>query len=326
MPGWGDCGGNGAVLESRMFFSVFAEICLPIFVLAGWGWVLDQRFRLDLKTLVKLNINLVVPAFIFVQVVESRLDGSMALRVAGFTLAVMAGMFVGAELLGRITGAAAAERRSMQLATMFYNSGNYGLPLMALAYPGLGPVLQVFVLLTQNVATFTVGLFIASSGKGHVGWRAWLPVLRQWTVWAVVLAFLVRGFDIPVREWTWAWQPLRYLSQAMVGVALVTLGIQLSQTDHAALFRKIRPALVLRLVGGPVLGFGLVRLFGFEGESAAILILGAGVPTAVNIALLAHEFEADHPYLAAAVFYATLISMGTITATATLLRLFGPGV
>jgi predicted permease len=309
-----------------MFFRVFLDICLPIFVLVGWGWVLDRRFRLDLKTLVKLNINLVVPAFIFVQVVESRLEGTQALRVVAFTLAVMAGMFLLSGLYARLVRLPPADRRSLQLATMFYNSGNYGLPLMALAYPGLGPVLQVFVLLTQNITTFSIGLLIASSARGgHSGWRAWTPALRQWTLWAVLLAFAVRAFDLPIQQWTWAWQPVRYLSQAMIGIALVTLGIQLSQTDHAALFRRIRPALALRLIGGPLLGLLLVRAFGFEGEAAAILILGAGVPTAVNIALLAHEFEADHPYLAAAVFYATLISMATITATATLLRIFGPG-
>ena len=309
-----------------MFFRVFLEVCLPIFILLGWGWVLDRRFHLDLKTMVKLNINLVVPAFIFVQVVESPLDGSMALSVIGFSLAVMAGMFLLSSLYARVAGFSASDRRSLQLATMFYNSGNYGLPLMALAYPGLGPVLQVFVLLTQNITTFTLGLLIASSAQhGRLQWRTWLPVLRQWTLWAVLLAFTVRAFDLPVPQWTWAWHPIRTLSQAMIGIALVTLGVQLSQTDHAALFSRIRPALVLRLIGGPLLAIALVGAFGFEGQAAAILILGAGVPTAVNISLLAHEFQADHPYLAATVFYSTLLSMLTITTTVTLLRLSGLG-
>mgnify|MGYP000353373772 CR=1 FL=1 len=46
-----------------------------------------------------------------------------------------------------------------------YNSGNYGLPLSELAYPGAGPAAQTFVMLTQNFLTFTVGLAIAAEQR-----------------------------------------------------------------------------------------------------------------------------------------------------------------
>lgn len=307
-----------------MLLDVFLNICLPILVLAGIGWGLDRLFQLDLKTLVKLNINLVVPAFIFVKVVQSPLGGGVALQVVAFTLSVMAGLFLIAEVYGRIVRMPTPARRSLQMAGMFYNSGNYGLPLMALAYPGVGPAIQVFVLLTLNISTFSLGLILASSGQGAAGWRRWWPVLRQWTLWAVCLGLLVRYFGLPVEQVTWFWQPLRYLSDALIGVALITLGVQLSKTDHTGLFQRVRAGLVLRLVVGPCLAFGLAHLYGFEGEVAAVLILGAGVPTAVNIALLAHEFKADYPFLAGAVFYSTLLSAATVTLLATLLQYLAP--
>ncbi|TVR53536.1 MAG: AEC family transporter [Puniceicoccaceae bacterium] len=305
-----------------MLLTVFLQICLPIFVLAGLGWLLDRRWSLDLKTMVKLNINLVVPAFIFVRVATSELEGAMAMRVMGFTLSIMAAMFLLGELAGRLRGDDLRRRRALQLSAMFYNSGNYGLPLLALAYPTDGPVVQVFVLLTMNVTTFSIGLLIASSGGGYKGWRMWLPVLRQTSLWGVALALAVRGFEIPVTEWTWFWVPLTYLANAMIGLALVTLGVQLSQTRPGRMLGQVSPSLAIRLVGGPLIAFGLVHAFGFSGNTAAILILGAGVPTAVNISLLAHEFKADHAFLAAAVFYSTLLSMATVTIVATLLRLF----
>ncbi len=307
-----------------LLLTIFVQICLPIMVLAGIGWVLDQRFQLDLRTLIKLNMNLVVPAFIFVQVVQSPIPGGEAVRVVGFTLLLMTCLFVLAELYGRLRREPLAARRSLQLATMFYNSGNYGIPLIALAYPLTGPPLQIFVLLTQNLSTFSLGLVLASAGQGIRGWKRWLPVLRQATLWAAGLALLVRAFHVPVREWGWFWTPLQYVSNALIAVALVTLGVQLSQTDHTGLLRRVRPALVLCLIVGPLLAVLLVRLLGFHGDTAAVLILGAGVPTAVNIALLSHEFGADHPYLAGAVFYSTLLSMATVTGIATVLRVFAP--
>lgn len=303
-----------------LLLSVFIEILLPILVLVCMGWALDRVFRLNLETLVKVNINVIVPAFIFVRLVTSELEGEMAVRVVAFTLCMIAAMFVLGELAGRAAGMGHSEKRSLQLATMFYNSGNFGLPLMALAYPVLGPVLQVFVLVTQNVATFTVGLFIASSAGGNRGWRTWVPVLRQWTLWGVALALVIRTTGIPITEWGWIWNPLVYLSNALVAVALLTIGVQLSQADHRGLFGRLSWALGIRLMAGPAAAAGLVFLFGFEGETAAILILGAGVPTAVNVAMLAHEFKADHRFLAAAVFYSTLLSMGTVTLIAALLR------
>ncbi|MGB7791389.1 MAG: hypothetical protein WBL39_09260, partial [Terrimicrobiaceae bacterium] len=122
----------------------------------------------------KNHIYLFVPAFIFVQIVSSPLRAGMALRVMAFTLCIIAGMFAMSALAARIGGYSAAERRSLQLATMVYNSGNYGIPLMTLAFPGSGPVLQVFVILTQNVSTFTIGLLLAVSTH-HSGWRRLLP-------------------------------------------------------------------------------------------------------------------------------------------------------
>src|SRR5215210_7065019 len=245
-----------------LLWNVFTQVCLPIFVLMSFGWLLDRRFRLDIGTLVKLNIYLFVPAFIFVQIVSSPLRADTAVRVMLFTLCVIAGMFALSALVARLCGYDAAQRRSLQLATMFYNSGNYGIPLMTLAFPTSGPLLQVFVILTQNISTFTIGLLLAVSTH-HTGWRRLLPMLRQVSIWAVISAVLVRSLRIPVQEWKWLWVPLTYLAAGLVGIALVTLGAQLAQTKHeAAHLPRLGWALGLRLAAGPLLALGLVPVFG----------------------------------------------------------------
>jgi hypothetical protein len=52
------------------------------------------------------------------------------------------------------------------------------------------------------------------------------------------------------------------------------------------------------------------------------MILSSSFPTAVNTALLAHEFRADAGFAAAAVFYSTIGSMFTVTALVVALRLW----
>lgn len=304
-----------------LLWNVLSQVLFPIVVMFMIGWLLDRRSRLDLGTLVKLNIYLFVPAFIFHEVVRAEISGMLALRVVGFTLCIVFAMFVFSIVAARLNGYSQEQTRALQLATMFYNSGNYGVPLMTLAFPGLGPALQVFVVLTQNICTFTVGLLLASSAH-HRGWRAVLPMLRQVSLWAVVAAFLVRYLELPVQQWRWFWVPLDYFHSALVGVALLTLGVQLSQAKAREHLSRLSWALGLRLAVAPCVAWALVSLFKFEGEAAAIMIVSSGFPTAVNTALIAHEFKADAHFAAAAVFTSTIASVGTVTALIALVHLF----
>ncbi|RFC43734.1 MAG: hypothetical protein DVB28_001355 [Verrucomicrobia bacterium] len=304
-----------------LLWKVFSQVLLPILVLVGFGWMLDRRSRLDLNTLIKLNIYVFVPAFIFREVVTSSLGAGFAVRVMGFTACIQAGMFLMSALVSHFCGYERRQARALQLATMFYNSGNYGVPLMTLAFPLTGPLLQVFVLLTQNICTFTVGVFLASSTtKTHSGWRTFLPMLRQISLWAVASALVVRWWEVPVSEWRWLWVPVEYLHHALVGVALVTLGAQLSQTRVQQNAGRLSWALGLRLLVGPVLACLLCSRFGFRGEEAVVMVVSSAFPTAVNTALLAHEFQADSQFATAVVFYSTLASMFTVTCLIAVLR------
>jgi predicted permease len=183
--------------------------------------------------------------------------------------------------------------------------------------------LQVFVILVQNIGNFTLGVFLISSAKTP-GWRALAPVLRQTAVWSVAIALTIRGLYGPIQPdmagMRWLWVPLKYFHDGLVAVALVTLGVQLSKTRATAALPRLGPALALRLLGGPLVACALAPLFAFEGELAKTMILSASFPTAVNTALLAHEFKADTEYAAGAVFWSTLLSMITVTVLITILK------
>jgi malate permease and related proteins len=303
-----------------LLWQVFVQVLLPIMVMFGCGYLLDRRFRLDLATVVKVNIHLFVPAFIFVRLVEAQLAGGLALRIIAFTACIVAGLFIVAGVVAKLARYTREETRALQMAAMFYNAATYGIPLMALASGNVAAPIQVFVILVQNVGHFTLGVFLASSAH-HRGWRAVLPMLRQTSIWAVSAALLIRGFDLPVQSIRWIWVPLNYFAQGLVGVALITLGIQLSQTEHRQKLSRLGWALTLRLLGGPLLAWALVSAFGFRGELAAIMILSASFPTAVNTALIAHEFNADRHFAASAVFWSTVFSMVTVTVLIAVLRL-----
>jgi predicted permease len=311
-----------------LIWNVFTQVLLPILLMFAAGWALDRRWNLDLATVVKLNLNLFVPAFIFYELVTRQLSGAEALKAVGFTVAVVFLLFLLAAIVARLFRYTRAQTRSLQIASGFYNSANYGIPLMALAYPG-AQALQVFVILVQNIGNFTIGIFLVSSARTP-GWRAALPMLRQTSVWAVAIALTVRGIYGPIQPndpsqagMRWLWVPLQYFHNGLVAVALVTLGVQLSKTRATAALPRLGPALVLRLLGGPLVAWALVPLFAFEGEIGKTMILSASFPTAVNTALIAHEFQADTEYAAGAVFWSTLLSMITVTLLITVLKSTG---
>jgi predicted permease len=295
-----------------MLPQIFIDVALPILALVGLGWGLDRLFGLELKTLVKLNLYLFVPAFILVRLSTSDLAGAVGLKVVAFTLCVLASMGAMSWIVCALRRQPPGQRYAMKLGTMIYNCGNWGIPLMTLAFSGLGPVVQVFVLATMNLTSFSVGVFLANAGSSErKGW--FVPVLKQPSPYAIALAILLRATGNPLEEVVFVWTPLNYLADGLVGFALLTLGVQLSQTRPPAPVGNLGIALCIRLVCGPLVAIGLTWIFGFRGEIAAILILGAAGPTAVNTALLAHEFKADERFASAMVLYSTLLAAIVVT-------------
>ena len=298
-----------------MFFQLFLNVCAPIFLIVALGWLLDRKFHLHLESLVKLNIYLMVPAFIFTHVLATELAGSEALRIVGFTLAVIAFMFVGSTVAARVFRMEGRQRQSLSLATMFYNCGNYGLPLVTLAFGHKAAAIQIYVLATMNVATYTIGLFLAQSHGESAGShrKALNKVISQPTIYALLAAVLCKTFAVPVSKIVWLWQPLDLLQSGLIGFALVTLGVQMSQTKPAPFRAPLWSAIALRLAIAPLLAMPLALAMGFPKDAVASLVLAAAAPTAVNTALLAHEFGCDISFSTSAVYYSTLFSMFTTT-------------
>lgn len=307
----------------QLALQLLLTVSLPIVLVAAVGWVVDRKFRLDLNTLTKINLYVMVPAFVFVRITTAKLDAVSPWQPVIFTLEMLLLLAFFSWMAAKWLGLDPAGGKALQLG-MFYNCGNYGVPLMRLTYGPQAEAIQVFVLLTMNIATFTFGTFLAhgqgkllAAGEDKVPltesrWRSLLPLLRQPSIYAVALALLVRGQDWPVDRVTWLWEPLRMLADGLVGFALLTLGVQMSRTSHGVFDRRLPVLLVIKLLLAPLLAVGLVWLHQIPREVAAGLILVTGAPTAVNSALLAHEFKADSQFAAAAVFYSTLFSVVTV--------------
>ncbi|MDB5298098.1 MAG: family transporter [Phycisphaerales bacterium] len=343
-----------------MIASIVFDILGPSLVLVLLGAWVRRAFRVDVASLSKLNIYLFVPGFFFDHVVHSTLGLGQAAGVVFATLLQVAvlGLLVWGG--GRALGVNRRTLAAVAMCVMFYNSGNFGLALSELAYPGEagrsagvsesrsdwvnaatptptptarysgtptgstknGSAAQAFVVFTQNLLNFSVGLMIAKSAGGgslRDGLRAFLRMPTLYVITAALFARWWRadGHEVPKLVTATA----AYLSKGLVPVALVTLGAQLASAPR---WRPVSFVMAARLVWGPVqmaaLLYGLHVLF--RGRSSAMdlwpwpaenLVLTAGVPTAVNVLLVTLEVGGDAELTADCVFWTTIGSAATIT-------------
>jgi malate permease and related proteins len=306
---------------------IFYFIVLPILLTAGIGYVIHRFLGLDMGTLRKLNFYFVMPAMVYVSIVNSRVGVGEIGIVVGFVMALMVCMSALTYLVAYLRGLPSDQRRAMMMTTILYNCGNYGLPLQQMAFRrvGLGDRamgLQVFVMVTQNFLQFTYGILLVAGGKKGRHWRQNLMHVVKfpplYALVAAVITVLIRnalGDRAPVVAEAMQpfWQSVTYVKAAFLAVALGTLGAQLGTVARGGPRYPITLSVLLRLVVGPVVGLGLILLFGFKGFVAQVLLIGTTSPTAVNCMLLCLEFECHPDYAARAVFYSTLLSPITVT-------------
>ena len=150
------------------FFQIAITVVVPIFILVTAGAFLERRFNLDINTLSKLNFYVFVPALIFVAIIESRIDwGAMAV-VAVFQMVLIFALLALNTGITRLMRLPQGLGAAILMVTIFCNSGNFGIPLVKLAFPenaSAAVSYQAIQVMVQNFLTFTLGLVIVGHGR-----------------------------------------------------------------------------------------------------------------------------------------------------------------
>jgi predicted permease len=290
------------------------QVIAPIFLMMGVGYGVQRTLGFDIRSLTRLNFWIFVPSFLFVKIVSSSLSFRELVSVAlHFTIFFLL-MFALAWGAATLIGAGERMRRAMTASVLFYNSGNYGVPVAQLAFPGslIAESVQAITMTMQNFTNFTIGLSLHAGGQEGMGRRdTILAMFKLPMIYTFIAAAVWRTFSLPVPGPVW--QALETLAQGLVPIALVTLGAQMATLKSHRFTREMSVTLLLRLILGPVLAFFIVKLLHIEGLLAQAIVVSTSFPTAINSALLAIEYNNEPDYAAATVFYSTLISSATVS-------------
>lgn len=292
--------------------TILKDIILPIFILMSIGFIIQRKFHLDIQTLARLNIYFLVPGFIFVKLYSTQFSAHLFTNLLLFFILFVVVIFIISAIVARMIGLDDGRKTVFTNSVLFYNSGNYGIPVNDLVFKSdtLAMSIQVIILTFQNIFLFSYGIFSLQSIKiGKL--KAALGYFKMPVLYAMLSGILLNVYEVPIPSFIWV--PANYIADAMVAFALLTLGAQVSEIKFMSGLSTVYISLFMRLILGPAIALGIILLFKVDGIVAQALLISSAMPTSVNSAVIAQEYE-NHPNFAAQiVLFSTLMSAITVT-------------
>lgn len=296
--------------------SALTDVILPVVLVAALGALLGRRFPLDAASLNKVQLYGLVPALAFSSLMKTTapLGDIVHLGVAYGLASLVIGVL--AWLAG--VGLSRASRGGVIATVVIGNNGNFGLPiaLLALGQPGLDAAVLIFIF--SLIVMWTVGPAAVGSHGGVRG--AAVAVLRMPAIWAVVVAGALRAAQLtPPTALTAA---VDIVAAGAIPMVLLSLGIQLGRMGTLHLTRPVLTAAALRVLALPLVAWGVGLGVGLRGLPLQSLVLACAMPTAVNVLMIAMEYDADADAVASIVALTTLASVITVALVVANLPLF----
>ncbi len=219
------------------------------------------------------------------------------------------------RVLSLIRGYSVSMTNALTNSLILYNSGNFGLPLVILVfrdtpYFEYAVSIQIIILMVQNLATNTLGFYFAGRGQLELK-ENFKKIMRLPSIYAIILAFIMKYLPYDLRDF-FIWPAIEYAQDGLVPVALLALGTQLYYARFTYSDIDVYIASFVRLIGGPFLAFFLIKLMGITGVMAQALLVSSSVPTAINTALIAVEFNNEPDFASQIVLTTTILCSITL--------------
>mgnify|MGYP001765944258 CR=1 FL=1 len=331
---------------------VLTNVIFPVFFIIFLGFLLRRLGHVDLRTFARAQLYILSPALAFMSLAKEEADTALILRVLLFIACLEAVLLAVALGIGFLTKRDRAERQAITLASIFMNTGFYGIPVCMLAFGDWGLVYATIYMVASSVTQSTLGIFLASAGRQSAG-RAFASIFKVPLIWSMVAARLLVRFDaLPAPP---LMKMINLLGEAAIPVGLLLLGMQLERivlesaawratlaagkgadfgvgeepgadADAGAcepgssgaleLRRDLSggiAAAAVRILGGLVVSYGIIQLFHFDANMNQVLVVQSSMPTAVNAIVFATEYNCRPRLVAVGILASTLASVASIT-------------
>jgi predicted permease len=226
----------------------------PIFLLVIGGAIVQWRTPIDIKPLATLQIRILVPAFLLVRLSESSLSWASVWQVALGIAAIKIGMAVVVLAIAKLSNLSRSTTFVLLITTCVFNAGNFGIPVAERTFGQNGAAVEAVVVLMSNFSLWGIG-YAVMSAQSSPG-LSWLKQYFSLPMpYAFLLALLIKGTGIHIPEPIWS--PIKWCAEAVVPVALLTLGMQLAKQARWPSLKFVSIAVVAKLVIMPLIACGV---------------------------------------------------------------------
>ena len=279
---------------------------LPVGLIILIGFIVGRTLSLQRSTLSQLALYVLSPALVIDSLyrTELSLNSSVGLLI-GFAITSVL-IYVAVWAIGKLFKLPVTLTRGITAVVMFPNNGNMGLPVATFTFGAAGLDRAIVYMIGSSFLMFCFGPAMIR-GKGIV--QGLKLTLRLPLIWSILFGLGLRWSSIKI-----PWQldrGIQQLGAAAIPIALILLGIQLSQSNFKPKIGEIVTA-IARLLIAPTVAYFIGRLLQLELLSLQILVLQSAMPTAVNSFVVVSEFGGDKDLVARAIVTSTIMSFITL--------------
>jgi len=236
-------------------------------------------------------------------------------------------VFALAAILGHLLFDVRRSEAALQgSAAVLGNTGYMGIPLVAAAFGDRAAIPLVLGLTLEATVLIPLTIILVEAQKGlDAGWSQLLgsvagAMVRNPIIIAIFAGVLVSatgiGLPTPVENFT------ALLGRAAGPCALFALGATLTSFPISTGLSEVSYMTFFKLLIHPAaIWFATTRLFDVDPLWATVAILGAALPVAANVFIVAKQYDTYVERVSSAILVSTAISVVTVSALLTVLPL-----
>ena len=246
------------------------DVIVPVFFVIGIGYYLGKKnpeINTDFITTFAGNVG--TPAMIFYTITTTGVTLSVFTEYFIYALVIIGGFsLVGILFLILLKKDFISELPPLILP----NTGNMGIPICLFAYGTAGLGVASAIASVVILLHFTLGVLLAKKSFSIE------ILIKNMPIYGIIVSviFLYFEWDVPgyLENTTFL------LTYATIFLVLMSLGIALSRLKvvswtHASILGAVR------VIIGPLIGFGLIKFFNLDGFAAGVLLIQSCMPSAV---------------------------------------------
>jgi len=256
------------------------EVLFPVFSTVAIGyWYGKKDPKFDTKFITTFAGNVGLPCAIFYFLTSSNIEFDLFLRFSYYiTLYVAIFAFIGIIILKILN----KDIYRLLPPLILPNTGNMGMPICLFAYGKMGIALATATTAMILVFHFSIGILLASR-KFSIK-----PLINCLPIYALIISLFFVYFKIPAPKFL---QNTTFLlGYSTIFLVLMSLGVALSKLK-VFFFKETLIYSLIRVLIGPLIGFGFVKFFNLTGVEAGVMFIQASMPSAILTYLVAKIYS-----------------------------------